>query len=181
MTRKPVHDDPVPAVPDDDPETDRLLAGIGRFSPQRGFEDRVVGRVRVPLPRWLRTLRQHLHGLTSGVTGWTVLATFSLATAAAWTSVVVLSARYWGEIGAVWNQGARQVARVFRQDVLEWLELYPVLGSVRSAIGEWLGSVGLNMQTAAIGYGVVILVCVVALWRLTAEPHKTRGPVDAAS
>jgi hypothetical protein len=179
MTRKPVDDANYPAVPDDDPETDRLLAGVGRFSPQRGFEDRVVGRVRVPLPRWLRGLRRYLGGLTSGVTGWTVLAAFSLATAAAWTSVAVIGARYGAEIGAVWNQSGRQLARVLRQDLLQ--DVFPVLGRVRSAVAGWLGSVGLDMQTAAVGYGVVIFVCAVALWRLTAEPHKTRGPVDAAS
>jgi hypothetical protein len=179
MTKKPAQDADYPVVPDDDPETDRLLAGLGRFSPQRGFEDQVVSRVRVPLPRWVRGLRRYLQGLTSGVTGWTVLATFSLATAAAWTSVAVVGARYGAEIGAVWNQGGRQAMRVLRQDVLE--RVFPVLGTLRSAVGEWLGSVGLDVQTAAVGYGVVILVCAVALWRLTAEPHKTRGPVDAAS
>jgi hypothetical protein len=181
MTRNPVQDADYPAIPDDDPEADRLLAGLGRFSPQRGFEDRVVGRVRIPLPRWLRSMRQYFRGLTSGVTGWTVLGTFSLATAAAWTSVAVIGAQYSGEIGAVWNQGQRQLARVFRQDVLEWLEVRPVLDAARSVFEGWLGTVGLDMQTAAVGYGAVVLVCAVAVWRLTAEPRKTRGPVDAAS
>jgi len=180
MTRDPVQDPNAPRIPDDDPETDRLLAGVGRFSPQRGFEDRVVGRVRVPPPHWVRSLRDQVRGLTSGVTGWTVLATFSLATAAAWASVAVVGARYTTEIGAVWSQGGRQLVRVLRQDVLE--RLFPVLASVGTGIGEWLRSVvGLDMQTAAIGYGAVILVCAVALRWLTAEPHKTRGPVDAAS
>lgn len=181
MTRNPVDDANALAVPDDDPDTDRLLAGIGRFSPQRGFEDRVVGRVQVPLPRWLRSVRQYLRGLTSGVTGWTVLATFSLATAAAWTSVAVVSARYWTEISAVWGGGVRQVGRIFRGDVLAWLDVRPVLERAQAVLAGWLGRAGLDMQTAAVGYGLVIIVCAVALWRLTAEPHKTRGPVDAAS
>ena len=168
-----------PRIPDDDPETDRLLAGIGRFSPQRGFEDRVVGQVQVPPPRWLRGLRERVHGLTSGVTGWTVLATFSLATAAAWASVAAIGARYSAEIAVGWNQGGRQLVRVLRQDVVE--RLFPILGAARAAVEEWLAGVGLDMQTAALGYGAVILVCAVILRWLTAEPHKTRGPVDAAS
>jgi hypothetical protein len=179
MTKQPAQDSPLPPDPDDDPETDRLLADVGRFSPQRGFEDRVVGQVQVPPPRWVRGLRGYLHRQTSGVTGWTVLATFSLATAAAWTSVAVIGGRYAAEVGVVWNQGGRQVLRVLRQDVLE--RLFPVLGTIRSGIAGWLGGFGLDMKAAAVGYGVVILVCAVALWRLTAEPHKTRGPVDAAS
>jgi hypothetical protein len=169
----------VPRIPDDDPETDRLLAGVGRFSPQRGFEDRVVGQVQVPPPRWVKRLREQFRGLTSGVTGWTVLATLSLATAAAWVSVAAIGSRYAAEIAVGWNQGGRQLVRVFRQDVVE--RLFPLLGGAWSAIGQWLGSVGLDMQTAAIGYGGVMLVCAVALRWLTAEPHKTRGPVDAAS
>jgi hypothetical protein len=117
-----------------------------------------------------------VRGLTS-VTSWTVLATLSLATAAAWVSVAAIGARYSGEIAVGWNQGGRQLVRVLRQDVVE--RLFPILGGAWTASGEWLGSVGLDMQTAAIGYGGVILVC--------ASPcggcggPTDRGPVDAAS
>jgi len=179
MRDRLVTDTDYPDVPENDPDTDRLLAGLGRFSPQRGFEDRVVGQVRVPLPRLVRSLRDYLRGMTSGVTGWTVLATFSLATAAAWTSAAVVGARYSTEIGAAWSQGSRQLARFLRDDILA--PLWPALGSLRVAIDGWLANFGLNMQTAAVGYGAVIIISAVAVWRLTAEPHKTRGPVDAAS
>lgn len=174
-----VHEPNVPRVPDDDPATERILNGIGRFSPQRGFEDRVVGRVRVPLPGWLRGARDRARALTSGVTGWTVLATFSLATAAAWTSAAVAGARYSGEIAAAWRQGGREIFRVVRGDIAN--DLLPLWGLARAEIGQWLGSVGLDLQTVVIGYGAVVLVSAVGLRWLTAEPHKTRGPVDAAS
>lgn len=169
----------LPRTPDDDPATERILDGIGRFSPQRGFEDRIVGRVRVPLPRWVRGMRDYARSLTSGVTGWTVLATFSLATAAAWTSVAVVGARYSGEIAAVWNQGGRGLFRVVRRDIVK--DILPLWDIARAEVGQWLGTVGLDLQTATIGYGAVILVSAVALWRLTAEPRKTRGPVDVTS
>jgi len=167
--------DQLPPVPDDDPETDRLLAGTGRFSPQRGFEDRVVGRVQVPAPRWVRGIRERGQALTSGVTGWTVLVTFSLATAAAWGSAAIMGARYSGEIALAWNQGGREAVRLLRRSVVE--ALIPVWGAVQSGLGSRLATIGLDLQTAAVGYGAVILVCAVALRWLTAEPRKTRGPV----
>ena len=59
----------LPANLDEDPEVERALTGLGRFSPRQGFEDRVVGFVRVPLPRWLRGFRDYVRSLTSGVPG----------------------------------------------------------------------------------------------------------------
>lgn len=162
-----------------DPELERLVSGVGRFSPQRGFEDRVVSRVRVPIPRWLRGLRDRSRALTSGVPGWTLLATFSVATAAAWTSAAVVGARYSGELAAVWDEGGRDLFRLLRQDVAH--DLLPLWGVAQAEVARWLGSVGLDMQTAAIGYGGVVLLSAVALRWLTAAPHKTRGSVDAAS
>jgi hypothetical protein len=169
-----------PNAPDelDDPAAERLLAGAGRFSPQRGFEDRVVSRVRVPLPRWARALRDRFRALTSGVSGWTLLATFSVATAASWATGAALGVRYWGEISAVWDQSWGQVLGVVRGEVP--LGLPPVLADARLAIDQWLAGMGLNMQTAAIGYGAVVLICAVALRLLTAEPAHGRGS-NAAS
>jgi len=169
-----------PDLPDelDDPAADRLLAGAGRFSPQRGFEDRVVSRVRVPLPGWARVVRDRVRAMTSGVAGWTLLATFSIATAASWTAGAVLGVRYWTDISAVWNQGWRQVLGVLRGELP--LGVPPVLAGARQAVEQWLAGLGLDMQTAAVGYGAVVLVCAVALRLLTAQPARSRGS-NAAS
>ncbi|MDH4350856.1 MAG: hypothetical protein OEY20_06860 [Gemmatimonadota bacterium] len=169
----------LPRVPDDDPATERALNAIGRFSPQRGFEERVVSRVRVPLPHWLRGARDYARSLTSGVTGWVVLATFSLATAAAWTAAAVIGAQYSGEVAEVWRQGGREIFRVVRGDIAN--DLLPLWGVARAEVAQWLGSLGLDPQTAVVGYGAVMLVSAVGLRWLTAEPRKTRGPVDVAS
>ena len=168
----------LPLVPDDDPVTDRLLSSAGRFSPQRGFEDRVVSRVQVPLPRGLRGLRDRMRDLTSGVTGWTLLATFSVATAAAWTTAAVLGVRFWGEIsgaaGMGWRQALGLARDVFREGIV------PGWALVRAEVSAWLASLGLNPTTVVVGYGIIALVCAVALWRLTAEPARSRGTTNAA-
>jgi hypothetical protein len=167
----------LPLVPDDDPVVDRLLSGAGRFSPQRGFEDRVISRVQVPLPRWLRGLRDRVRGLTSGVTGWTLLATFSIATAAAWTTAAAFGVRFWAEISGAVGPGWRNALGLAREVVREGV--VPGWALVRTEVSAWLASLGLNPTMVVVGYGIVILICAVALWRLTAEPARSRG-INAA-
>jgi hypothetical protein len=168
----------LPLVPDDDPVVDRLLTGAGRFSPQRGFEDRVVSRVQVPLPRWLRSVRDHVRGLTTGVTGWALLATFSVATAAAWTTAAVFGVRFWGEITGAARITWREALGLAREVANE--ALVPAWNLARAEVSAWLASLGFDPATVVVGYGIVILVSAVALWRLTAEPARSRGTTNAA-
>jgi len=163
----------LPLVPDDDPVVDRLLGSAGRFSPQRGFEDRVVSRVRVPLPPLVRSLRDRVRGLTTGVTGWTVLATFSIATAAAWTTAAAFGVRFWGEITSAARITFREALGLAGEVVSE--ALVPAWNIARAEVSAWLASLGFDPATVVIGYGIVILVSAVALWRLTAEPARSRG------
>jgi len=166
-------------LPDGDPDVDRLLSGAGRFSPQRGFEDRVVNRVRVPLPAWARGLRNRWVGLTSGVSGWTVLATFSLATAAVWGSGIAIGLRFWSEVSAASGLALGQAGDLARRIVAGGFG--PGWQIARAEIAGWLQSVGLDAGTVVVGYGIVTLVCAVALRWLTAEPAKRRGTINAAS
>lgn len=161
----------------EDPAVDRALAGLGRFSPRQGFEDRVVGLVRVPLPRWLRGLRTHFEGLTSGVTGWTVLATFSLATAAAWGTGATLTARYWGLISGATGVEIRNVLAAVRAFVTD--VTFPAVRTGWARVMTWTAGLGIDPQAALLGYAVVVLVCLVALRWLTAEPARTRGMGNA--
>jgi len=167
----------LPLVPDDDPVVDRVLGGAGRFSPKRGFEDRVIDRVRVPIPRWLRTIRDYLERQTSGVSGWAVLATFSLATAAAWTTAAAAGVRYWGEISGaaslVWREALSLAGEVFREGIVPGWEL------TRAEVSAWLASLGLDPTMVIVGYGIIALVCAVGLKLLTAEPARRRGTINA--
>jgi len=166
-----------PLIPDDDPVVDRVLGSVGRFSPKRGFEDRVISRVRVPLPAWLRSVRNRLHALTSGVSGWTILAAFSVATAAAWTSAVAVGVRFWGEISAglsaVLQEGLGLAREVFDQGIV------PGWALTKAEVSAWLASLGLDPTMVVVGYGIVTIVCVVGLKLLTAKPARRRGTINA--
>src|SRR3970282_1896669 len=97
-----MNDRPKVPILDEDPELDGTLRGLGRFSPRQGFAERVVARVRVPLPPGARRIRDWFRATFSGVTGWTVLAPFSLATAAAWGTAIAAAVRYGdGVVGGV--------------------------------------------------------------------------------
>lgn len=166
-----------PNNPEEDPAIDRALTGLGRFSPRQGFEDRVVSRVRVPLPHWLRGLRDAIRSVTSGITGWTMLATFAVATVAAWATGTVYAARYWGPIWV----GAGAVARGAVAGAREVLSsvVFPAIQAGWAEVTIRLAGLGLDPNTVLIGYGVVVLICLVALRWLTADPARTRGVVDA--
>jgi hypothetical protein len=161
----------------EDPEVERALTGLGRFSPRQGFEDRVVGFVRVPLPRWLRGLRGYVRSLTSGVTGWALLATFSVATAAAWVTGAAAAVRYWNPISVGAGIVARSAVAGFREALSEYV--FPAIRMGWGEVTMWLAGLGLEPGSVLIGYGVVVLICLVALRWLTAAPARTRGVVDA--
>lgn len=167
----------VPAPLEEDPAVDRWLGGLGRFSPRQDFENRVIGRVRVPLPRWLKALRERARGLVSGVTGWTILATFSVVTAAAWGSMIAAGIRYRGVVsgGAGWS------LRAVLDAGQRWVTDYVLLPAARdlAAAREWLAASGVPVRGLAIVYAIVVLVSAIVLWRLMVEPAKSKGAIDA--
>jgi hypothetical protein len=162
---------------DDDPQLDSTLRSVARFSPRQGFEDRVVGRVLVPLPRFLRRLRDSWRATVSGVTGWTLLATFSLATAAAWGTAIAAGVRYAPDVryAVPWTSGE------FRQLLAEGLrESYAtqVAAEWASAIQLQIAGAGLPLRALLAGYGMLVIVSAVALWRLMAEPARAKGTIN---
>jgi hypothetical protein len=171
-------DQHLPTEPDDDPAIERAIAGLGRFSPRPGFEDRVVGLVRVPLPLWLRGLRDRIRGFTTGVTGWLVLATLSVATVAAWGTGIGLALRYREAVGAGTSVALREATTAVRKTLA--VELLPAIGDARAGLVSRLAGLGLDLQTVIIAYAALVLMCAAALRWLTAEPARTRGTFDAA-
>jgi hypothetical protein len=171
-------DEPQVPVPlEDDPAVDRWLGSLGRFSPRQDFEDRVITRVRVPLPRWLRALRDRARALVSGVTGWTILATFSLATAAAWGSMIAAGVRYRGAVSTGTSLSLREGIDVGRQ----WLTDNVLLPAGRdlAAKREWLAASGLPVRGIVIVFAIVVMVSAIVLWRLMVEPAQSKGATDA--
>jgi hypothetical protein len=166
---------PVPF--EEDPAVERWLGGVGRFSPRHDFEDRVISRVRVPLPRWVKALRDRARGLVSGVTGWTILATFSVVTAAAWGSMIAAGMRYRGVVSSGTGWSLREVLDASRQ----WLADYVLVPAGRelAAAREWLAASGIPVRGLTIAYAVVVLVSAIVLWRLMVEPATSKGTIDA--
>jgi hypothetical protein len=172
------NDSQAPVPLGEDPIVDHWLTGVGRFSPRHDFEDRTISRVRVPIPRWLRALRDRLRGMVSGVTGWSLLATFSLATAAAWGSMMAAAIRY---RGAVDDVGASLSLREGIVALRQWLNEQVLLPAARdlAAKWEWLTASGIPVRGLMIVYAIVVLVSAIALWQLMAEPAKSKGALDA--
>jgi sensor domain CHASE-containing protein len=173
-----MNDEPnVPLPMGNDPAVERWLDGLGRFNPRPGFEDRVVNQVRVPLPHWLGGLRDRFRGLVSGVTGWTLLATASLVTAAAWGSMIAAGIRYRGVVTGGVSFSLREVIDAARQGLTDYvlLPVWRALGAAR----DWLAASGLPVRGIAIGYAIVVLVSAIVVWRLMAEPAQSKGAIDA--
>jgi hypothetical protein len=171
-----MNDRPKVPILEEDPELDGTLQGLGRFSPRQGFAERVVARVRVPLPPWARRVRDWFRGTFSGVTGWTVFATFSLATAAAWGTAIAAGVRY-GDVVvggvSVSSDEVRQVAARAAADLV----VRPAVEAL-AAVEQWSAGVGLPLRMLAAGYGILALICGVALWRLMAEPARAKGTIN---
>lgn len=171
-----MNDTPKKPTFDDDPQLDRTLRGIGRFNPRRGFEDRVVSRVRVPLPRWLRRRRDWLRATLSGVTGWTILATFSAATAAAWGSMLAAGLRERDAIVGGVSFSLDWAIRAAGREVLALVTEPAAAWAV--AVRQSIAGAGVSVRALLLGYGIVALVSALALWRLMAEPARAKGAIN---
>lgn len=160
----------------EDPQLDTALRTLARFSPRQGFEDRVVTRVRVPLPRWLRGLAASARGLVSGVTGWTILATFSAATVAAWGSALAAGLRYQEVVVGGTSISLDQV-RAAMEPALS--VLLSRVAAEWAAVQQTIAGAGLSARALLAGYGILALVCALALRRLMAEPARAKGTGNA--
>jgi hypothetical protein len=161
---------------DEDPALDGTLKHLERFSPRQGFAERVVARVRVPLPAWARRIRGWFQGTFTGVTGWTVLVTFSLATAAAWGSAAMAGLRYRNEIiggAALMSDEARESARQAALDLV----VLPAVDAL-AVVESWTASIGLPLKALGLGYAALALVSTVALWRLMSDPGRGRRNIN---
>jgi hypothetical protein len=171
-----MNDQPNDPVLDEDPGLDRALRDLTRFNPRQGFAERVVARVRVPLPGWARRIRDWFQSTFSGVTGWTVFATFSLATAAAWGTAVVAGVRYGDEVTGRYSLSSGEALEVARRTAVETV-VRPAV-DVLAGVERWAAAAGLPVRALALGYVILALVSAVVLWLLMAEPGRARGTIN---
>jgi hypothetical protein len=68
---------------------------------------------------------------------------------------------------------ARQVAARAATELV----VRPVV-EVLAAVEQWSAGVGLPLRMLATGYGILALICGVALWRLMAEPARAKGHIN---
>jgi hypothetical protein len=162
--------------PNGDPELEQSLRGLSRFTPRQGFVDRVVSRVTVPLPAWARRIRNWYQATFSGVTGWTILATFSLATAAAWGTAIVAGVRY-GDVAVGGASVASGEVWQAMQQAANDVAVRPALELLASA-NRWAAETGLPLRALGLAYGVLALVSAVVLRRLMAEPARAKGAIN---
>ncbi len=165
-----------PTPPGDAPALDRLLAGLGRLSPRRGFEQRVLALVRIPLPKWAWRIREVFRGLTSGPRGWVILGTFSLATATAWFGTAALAFQFRHNAEPYVRRGSRILTEIVEP---VWGEMLAFGAAQRDALGNSvtnaLGGVGVSWQALAIGYGVLVVVSAIGLRLLMNRHAKANG------
>jgi hypothetical protein len=165
-----------PTPPGDAPALDRLLAGLGRLSPRRGFEQRVLALVRMPLPRWAWRIREVFRGLTSGPRGWVILGTFSLATATAWFGTAAFAFRFRHTAEPYVIRGSRILTEIVEP---VWGEMLAFGAAQRAAFSNSVtnafGGLGVSWPALAIGYGVLVVVSAIGL-RLFMNRHaKANG------
>jgi len=75
---------------DEDPVLDQLLASLEHFAPARGFEDRVMGNVITPAPRWLQRVQARGHALVQHGRGWWFLGGLTGVSAISASAIVAL-------------------------------------------------------------------------------------------
>lgn len=165
-----------PTPPGNAPALDRLLAGLRRLSPRRGFEQRVLALVRIPLPKWAWRIREAFRGLTSGPRGWVILGTLSLATATAWFGTAAVAFRFRHNAEPYVRSGSEILTRVVEP---VWGEMLAYGAAQRDAFGNSVtnafGGLGVSWPALAIGYGVLVVVSAIGLRLLMNRHAKVDG------
>ncbi|MBI4421096.1 MAG: hypothetical protein HY560_09745 [Gemmatimonadetes bacterium] len=159
--------DPLQSAPDD-PILDRYLRSLPRLAPRPGFEDRVLARVRKPLPMRVRRARASLVSWASPARLWWASG-LAAASSAAWTVALgswlsgvdpeVATALLVAEVGVpVWST------------VLDWI----ALGS-RMAGGWALGVYQFVGPAVFAGAGALALLPMLSAMGLYLIARQPRG------
>ena len=162
-----------PSPSGDDLDIDVRLRSLTRARPRPGFADRVLTGVRVPLPRWMRSVRNGIRALVTGPRGWLILGSAALVTAATWGTALALGFHFRGYV----TEGTRHAVREAAVPVLrEGLALSQLQwNGFLNSVSGWFDGMFLSPTAFLLGYGIVALVSTVALKLLTAEPSRARG------
>ncbi|HEX9726921.1 MAG TPA: hypothetical protein VGA37_00280 [Gemmatimonadales bacterium] len=161
-----------PTPSDTDSDLDNRLKTLARVPVPARFEDRVLARVRIPLPAWLRRTSKGVRAMLSGPRGWMILGGFSLATAAAWSVTVAAGVHFGGYL----SEGARHA--VSEAGVPLWREVGAAgqfqIEVIRSSVLDLFEAMRVSPAVFAMTYGAVAVVSAAGLRILTAEPSRVR-------
>ena len=156
-------------TPHDFDELDDRLTGLPRLEPGRGFANRVLGRVRHPLPTWLIPVRNWYRNTTSGVRGWLLLIAMSLTSLGTWGTLGIVAWRERAQVAVEANRAVADLAGPTVQGVNGVRDV--VSDIIRDRLFDWLPLSLVALKYFLVIYAAVALVCVVGLWWLTRTPR----------
>jgi hypothetical protein len=166
-----------PRLPgDEDPVVHQYLMALPVFAPRRGLADRVLVRVRWPLPPAVRRIRDRGRELVESGRIWLIAAPFAAGALASLTAVVVATATYWSEVAAGMNWlltvgGPAARDAVAAQLSMAWLEI----AAGRAA----LGLSNLNLIAAGVAAAAFLVICAWGLYRTLHADAGMRIPFHA--
>lgn len=166
-----------PRVPgDEDPTLHAQLTTLPMLAPRSGLADRVLLRVRLPLPPRVRRIRDRGRSLVESGRIWFLAAPFAIGGLGTFVTVVVLASIYWSDIGAglTWLVSVGGVAA--------WEATAAALAQARFQIAAGLAALGFGAAMLTfLGTAAAVLLAASAwgLYRMVRTDAAMRIPVHA--
>ena len=88
---------------EEDPIVDRWLASLPELSPGGSFEDAVMARVWVPVPRWVQSVQSTTRALLNRRRVWMWAGGLAASSAASMAVIVALTVSHWVQIETAWS------------------------------------------------------------------------------
>lgn len=163
---------PTPA--EEDPTVHRYLLALPSLAPLPGFEDRIMERVWLPRPQWLRTAQDYWQHLVESGRIWLVVGPFSVSTFAACSALIALLVTYITQVEAALSWLINTVAPAAWHAANDYLA--GVAAAVSADLGAYLPS-GTILITTAVGMSALWIVCAWGLYQTMNIPKSARIPL----
>jgi len=156
---------------EEDPVLDQLLASLEHFAPAPRFEDRVMGNVITPAPRWLQRVQARGHALVQHGRGWWFLGGLtgvSAISASAIVALLILNAAAVRESidGTLTGVGLPL-----------WRGMLGIAAETAREIGLLIGSVSVSASVILAAGASVVFVLVFNTWAIyrLMQPARAKG------
>lgn len=149
-----------PSPAEEDPFVHQWLSSLSHFSPQSGFDERVLSRVWRPDPLWMQTLRRLARRTLQRRLAWRWGAALAASSCLWLFGIAVVASTHWVQVETMMS------VLVGGYALEGWRFAMNALGAFTAHIMTWVELVRANREPAILAAAVTALLLAASAWGL---------------